>query len=105
LGLNLLTQERLYDILIIEGEIIMIKRDDIQKETERLDKLAKEKNINQDTIEGLILKGLSVLIKIVANIRSNQTAIMKKIGISLREKKESSDAKNLNKVSYTSDSN
>lgn len=83
----------------------MIKRDDIQKETERLDKLAKEKNINQDTIEGLILKGLSVLIKIVANIRSNQTAIMKKIGISLREKKESSDAKNLNKVSYTSDSN
>ena len=66
----------------------MMKREDIQKETGRLDKLAKEKNSERDTVEGLVLKGLSVLIKIAVNIRSNQTAIMRKIGVPLKEERK-----------------
>ena len=44
----------------------MIKRDDVKIETTRLDKKSKELSTTGDTLEGLLLKGLSVLIKLVA---------------------------------------
>ncbi len=66
----------------------MIKRDDVKIETSRLDKKSKELSVNGDTVEGLLLKGISVLIKLVANIRSNQTAQMRATNVPLRDKVE-----------------
>jgi hypothetical protein len=69
----------------------MIRSTHINKELRDLTKIASDDKADEKTISKGILKGITLLIKVARDIRTNQVEIMKKDGVELKKDQRAED--------------
>ena len=67
----------------------MIRSEHIREEIKKIDEAIKSKSVNLNNV----VKAITLIVKLLQDIRSNQTAIMEKTGVKLRTKPNTDSSK------------
>jgi len=71
----------------------MIRSQDVNKEVKKLDDIAKDSVAQDGVVLRGILKAVTLAVKLIRDVRTNQVEIMKKSGVELiKEERQKNDA-------------